>query len=109
MTPAEELRAAAARLHEAAEKVDCGPPWAVAEDCPDGVVSGAKAPYGAPWVASAIGTGNAVWIALASPALAGPLAAWLEAEAHLAERDELRTTTPIALVAARVINGGEPS
>jgi hypothetical protein len=87
MTPAEELRAAAARLHEAAE----------------------KAPYGAPLVASEIGTGNAVWIALASPALAGPLAAWLEAEAHLAERDELRTTTPIALVAARVINGGEPS
>lgn len=79
MSPADELRQAAAKVRQTAAGVEYGSPWAVADDVPDLVVSGELRPYGAPAVAKA-NFGSASWIALMSPALAEPLAAWLEGQ-----------------------------
>lgn len=81
MTPTETLRAAAAKLREIADKATPGP-WsryanlgyavfseAFDPDVPDGV---GDVTNGSP------GEADADWIALMSPAVAEPLAAWLD-------------------------------
>jgi hypothetical protein len=87
MTPAEELRAAATMLREAAADSD-SENW-----------------YNAESLALSLDGADVAWIALAHPGLAEPLAAWLDDAAwtwdvvRLAERRHL-------LAVARVINGG---
>jgi hypothetical protein len=110
-TPAEELRAAATKLRETAEKATPGP-WGAPE-------------HDSSVVAWRVGPGgfdddfdyvidqtldraeDADWIALAHPGLAEPLAEWLEMEAHMAERRGLSAegNTFHALKVARAING----
>jgi hypothetical protein len=130
MTPAEELRAAATKVRETASKATPGrwqsevlPPnerftrpayWVTTEyDDSDGTTDVVVADC--PWR-----EGDAEWIALASPALAEPLAAWLEAvvgligqHPDLARRhvDDEPCNSPHchivhnALAVARAING----
>jgi hypothetical protein len=87
MTPAEELRAAATKLRETASKATPGP-WEIRDgnkvssnvvSREDMVIDGGGWTDGTKAVVyGAALTADAVWIALASPALAEPLAAWLE-------------------------------
>lgn len=118
MTPAEELRAAAKLLRETAEQATPGP-WGVESVASEsiGVLS-----YPAHAFVATIGvrtadesvTADAAWIALVSPALAKPLAAWLDSRAQALDdlpsvADDLanRKGSNIrqALDIARVING----
>lgn len=108
MSPAEELRAAAATLRQTAAKAQAGPwgvestgrTWAVLSYSTSGFV----ADLGRKDVPDTLLDGE--WIALANPALAEPLAAWLDRaadheclESPVACRDANR-----ALDVARVIN-----
>lgn len=114
MTPSEEIRvpaelcAAAAKVRGAAASATDGPwtaghvnnvGWAVSDRTLSVCIAAEDG-----WTSRA----DLAWIALANPVLAEPLAAWLEAEAHLAERDEMRSTTPMSLAVARVINRSAP-
>lgn len=110
MTPAQELRAAAAKLRSTAatplEDIDSltlgGPDqWAkyYGEDCPD------------------LPAGDGPWIVLMSPKLAEPLAAWLDAVAGGWEKstnlfpagDDAMFAGHPALAVARALLGGESS
>ncbi|WP_329520537.1 hypothetical protein [Spirillospora sp. NBC_01491] len=80
MTPVDELRAAATRLRETAAKATPGPwktkgfgefGWLVVDANPAGRFSVETED-------NEHGRADAVWIALASPVLAEPLADWLE-------------------------------
>jgi hypothetical protein len=92
---AEELRAAAAKLRLAAAPADCVDEWAEFYASDEDVSATDRA-----------------WIALLSPALAEPLALWLESEARDAE--EMDSGYPqlvgekrrAAVAVAYVINGG---
>lgn len=124
MNPADELRAAAKLLRETASKATPAAKWQLLSyqivglyDEAADTVTDVAFTYG--------NQPNARWIALASPAIAEPLAAWLEragddlsgAEAYLArtpgeifdpfeycdEPDSVRA----ALAVARAINGGD--
>jgi hypothetical protein len=144
MTPAEELRAAATTLRETAAKATEGPwkaspVWSPRSHCRSAVYSYAHRTGTAESIVVASGLkdraggiaepGNAVWIALAHPGLAEPLAAWLESAALLArthktdpayeaensfrwclecnnEECEALQHIDKALAVARVINGG---
>lgn len=114
MSAAEELRKAAARLRETAAKATPGP-WAHVSTSADGIrprwIIGPPTEPDDPWSAAdvvavtgdmaqaladitepgqLISDGDMDWMALASPALAGPLAAWLEAAAlDLGESENL--------------------
>jgi len=123
VTPAEELRAAATKLRETAAKATPGP-WHIREgnEVSSNVIArsehmvidgggwtdGSKAVvYGA-----ALNT-DAAWIALASPALAEPLAALLELQAKVfamltdsVAPDFAEAYSLPALTLARLINGG---
>lgn len=107
-TPADELRAAAALLRETASRATPGP-WGAEEVSARvlGVLS-----YSASSPVASIGDpaepyvpGDAAWIALASPALAEPLARWLSfvAETWVHQRATARHQ---ALAVARAITGG---
>lgn len=131
MTAADEIRQAAAKVRETAKRATPGP-WAaspvwsprssvtsavysLAEDAgtvaSEVVASGlAKAKHG-----GITNPHNALWIALMSPALAEPLAAWLEGCAGEADAMAHPTDWGIcdepgsvqsALAVARLINGG---
>lgn len=130
-TPAEELRAAAEKLREAAE-IATGGPWEIR---PGNNVSSnvaASSINGGGWmvidgggwseevdgklktvVYGAALNADAAWIALAHPGLAAPLAVWLEdgakhyeryAESH--GRDIAERVVYHGIAVARVINGG---
>ncbi|KAB2384722.1 hypothetical protein [Actinomadura montaniterrae] len=84
MTPAEELRAAEAKVRETASKATPGP-WVADGLEISGEVTDPDADMYARWVAESLddndpdhGCDNAAWIALASPALAEPLAGLLK-------------------------------
>lgn len=79
--PVKELRAAAATLLRISKAVETGPPWGTC-DAPGVVVSGAAGSLGS-WVAHSLSHGDADWIALVDPGLAGPLGALLD---HAAEQ-----------------------
>lgn len=107
-TPAEELRAAAAKLRAVA--------WAVAQDRPGGwfnEIEITDAEVKGPLVWSTLTGADAVWIALTSLALAEPLAAWLEDGAKHYEtyakshgRDIAERVVYHGLAVAHVISGG---
>lgn len=117
MTPAEELRAAAARLRAAAapwiaqtKELPSGGRWYARGDLADALDTHVGTPYP---------DSDERWIVLASPALAEPLAAWLEDAMWLAEECAnaqaglngghevtAHRGIPQALATARVINGG---
>jgi beta-glucosidase-like glycosyl hydrolase len=72
--------------------------WQVVVDHEDGLMH----------VANAENEETAAWIALVSPALAEPLARWLDEEAHAIEsfidgRSDVVSPSPAALAVARVI------
>lgn len=78
MTPAEELRAAAAKVRKTAVKAAPGP-WKVCRAVGIGcVVHDPTVTFCITVETKWVSGGDAAWIALASPTLAGPLAAWLE-------------------------------
>lgn len=108
MTPVEQLRAAAKVLRETASNATPGP-WSLLsyqivglyDEAADSVTDVAFTYWSEQ---------NARWVRLASPALAEPLAAWLEREARneeysLAEFGH-RTIQRDTLAVARAINGG---
>lgn len=107
MSSSDQLRRAAAKLRETRAEVETGPPWAVGDDAPDLVCSGELRVWGAPIVASNLNFGDAAWIALMSPALAEPLAAWLESWDGVAfnERGPMADDLKHALNVARAILG----
>lgn len=96
MTPAQELRAAAARLREEAQPL---------------LADGAEKDWSEFFTLNGadlgLGPHDEQWIALVGPALAEPLAQWLETEAHMVERRDLSAEgqTFHALKVARAING----
>lgn len=126
MTPADELKQAAARLRETAARATRGP-WEDVSDGDEGawprMIVGAPNADGyveevlkvheeiGDW--GVVAREDVAWMALASPVLAEPLAAWLEdtigayvdfAQSHgpeVAERVVWR-----ALAVARALNGG---
>ena len=85
MSPSETLRAAATKLRETASKATPGP-WQIGPEFGDMVTSPEPNWNGNPTViASDLADGhpgfdwnNVAWVALMSPAVAEPLAAWLE-------------------------------
>lgn len=130
MTPAAELRAAAAKLREMADRTIGGPWYTVGLPWNDRtlyVIAGDEDPHRGMYVAdvehptlerSGTENANAEWIALANPAIAEPLAAWLEDCAGQAESmpgpgrfgtcDEPGSVQH-ALAVARAINPGGAS
>lgn len=121
MTPAEELRAAAAKLRETAGTATDGPwqldgpYWWHSGDCTH-VVTDARDRMSVAVMPQREDAphrdANAAWIALAHPGLAEPLAKWLEREAKYAERAAGRGSGFLsepdreALAVARAILGG---
>ncbi|GII84562.1 hypothetical protein Ssi03_25520 [Sphaerisporangium siamense] len=129
MTPAEELRAAAARLRERAEQATPGP-WSVGND--DVIGLGIEQTGRGSFTYDAqiarvledyerdeenygnreLGTteGDARWMALVHPGLAEPLAAWLESwdDVNVSEHGPHLDDWRHALAVARVINGTTP-
>jgi len=119
MTPAEEIRAAAARLREAAEGTTPGP-WFVG-DCeiyPRWILSAGKVDEsGHPEYVVKMARDEADevpisdadwrWMAFAHPGVAEPLAAWLEAAAdeYLTPYSTDCPAAYAALAVARAING----
>jgi hypothetical protein len=122
-TITEELRAAAAKLCEMAKGTTPGP-WSTA-DCsvyPRWILSGGategESGYAAEVAKSysdddglAISDADWQWMAFASPALAEPLATWLEVMSGVAEYAASRgystnAQTDAALAVARAVNGG---
>ncbi|WP_329521225.1 hypothetical protein [Spirillospora sp. NBC_01491] len=102
--PAEALRAAAKSLRETASKATPGP-WTVSR------IPGVGGSVDDPTLSLsiAVGTrwtsyGDGKWVALANPALAEPLAAWL---GHVAETWAFckATQRDQALAVARALNG----
>ena len=122
MTPAEELVAAAAKLRETATAATPGPWEDVSTDdtgaWPRWILGAPNADgYGQDVLVvheevaedySVIAREDLAWIALASPALAEPLAAWLESWDGLefTEQGALLDDLKYALKIARVITGG---
>lgn len=118
MTPAEELRAAAARLRETAKGAPRGP-WEFVENLywgRDAIVN----PEAMGWDALVLSvhdlgeTPVARWAALVHPGLAEPLADLLEFLSGCIEYDAKRGRSgtmreEYALAVARVINGGPPT
>lgn len=117
MTPAEELRAAAKKVRETASKATPGP-WTFTPDLywDRGAIT-STSPDVRGWdmlamdVHSELEHANARWSALASPALAEPLAARLEEAARQCDLNEYRAPRhrfdPASdLAIARVLNGG---
>jgi hypothetical protein len=96
MSSSDQLKRAAAKLRETAAAVDAGPPWAVADDAPGVVCSGDLRPWGAPTVAHNLDDGDAAWIALASPAIAEPLAFVLDKAAGLLDTFVRTDGVPLA-------------
>ena len=93
MTPIDELRAAATKLREIASAAAPGAPWVLAEQMED----------------CGLGDAASAWIALASPALAEPLAEWLEMTADWWDAFGIDPETDHpALAVARAINGRQP-
>jgi len=119
-TPIEELRAAATIVRQAAAKATPGP-WRIRQGNTissniadrDGhmVIDGGGWTDGTKTVVyGAALNADAAWIALMSPALAEPLAAWLESEAlslRSFDRSWHGTFAARALAVARSINGSE--
>lgn len=118
MTAAEELRAAAFRLREAAEHAAAGPwtaapVWSARSHATSAIYSLAHdagstksevvASGRADKSGGIVNPFNAVWIAAVHPGLAEPLAVWLEGAA---EDSEVIGSDYQALAVARVINGG---
>lgn len=111
--PTEELRAAARLLRETASKATPGPwktkgfgdfGWLVVDADPAGRFSVETED-------NEHGRADAAWIALVSPAVADPLAAWLESVAHelsTAHPDWHPYLTRHALPVARLILGRTP-
>lgn len=108
MTPAEELRKAAARLRETGEHTTPGT-WLV-PDVADMVVSDKPMRWGTPIVAECGTPEDAAWIALMHPDLSEPLSAWLESwsTVELSEHGSYPDDWMYALRIARVVNGGQP-
>lgn len=124
-TPVEELSTAAARLRETAVRAMPGP-WKNLDDGDRILARKTRVPGKGGWaeevlpryvVPEPLNPGNAAWIALANPALAEPLAAWLEnvTQAYptllsvIAEGGQevpARSELGHALKIARAINGG---
>ncbi len=104
---ADQPKRAAAKLRDTRAEVETGPPWAVGEDAPGVVCSGDLRPWGAPTVAHNLDEGDAAWIALMSPALAEPLAVWLESWDGIAfnEHGPMADDLQHALNVARAILG----
>ncbi|MFI7114002.1 hypothetical protein ACIBK9_47330 [Nonomuraea sp. NPDC050227] len=115
-TLSDELRAAAAKLREAAADAHGGP-WGMA-DVGIAVISADVQPYGAPCVADRLYEGDARWMVLTNPLLGEPLASWLETTSHVIDSFRLPThplhepcddpccyTAHHALAVARVLNG----
>lgn len=106
---AQELTDAAVLLRRTHAAVNYDSPWGLADDVPGLVVSGDLRPWGAPTVARDLDEGVADWVVLMQPALAEPLAAWLDSEAarleSTAHPEWHETVAPHAFAIARAING----
>lgn len=87
MTPAEELRAAATRLRVTASRtLGSDRPWRYAPGKPSDSVRTESG-----WeIASGDDPSNLRWIALVSPAVAEPIAAWLEDEGEHFAKEFIR-------------------
>jgi hypothetical protein len=133
-TPADELRAAATHIREAARGAANGPWKAAPVWSPDAAVTSAVYSYAYPTgtpESEVVASGqkrypkgglrnpcNARWIALMNPLLAEPLAAWLEETARQYDAPPCDDPTGVcngcerredfndALTVARAINGG---
>lgn len=128
MTPAETLRAAAAKVRDTASRATPGP-WQIDPEFSDMVTSQEPNWNGNPTViASDLHDGevsgdwnNVAWVALASPEIAKHIADWLDAEADAWPAAPVHTSTwttsrrrRAALALARDITGqdsetGDPS
>ena len=102
-SPAEILRAAAARLEQAAAKAEPGPWYTEPDDLDRGHDVWSRTTGHMP--AFGLSENDAAWIAMMSPVIAEPLSAWLEQAA-----DELTEVYwGNAYLVARVILGIEPA
>lgn len=137
MTPAEELRTAAATLRETAAQATRGPwvwyptlgerhkdgyAWTITRPwCNKGMPDGCESDCGSNVLTTGaegceednVGEGDVMWICLTNPLMAEPLAAWLEWAATQDDMNALRAPRhrvdlTEALAVARVINGGTP-
>jgi hypothetical protein len=130
VSPAAEVRAAAAKLREKAKLATagewtCSPVWSPDSNSTSGVYS--RAHRTGTVESEVVASGrvkpgyggirnphNAVWVTLMQPAIAEPLAEWLEAVAGGWEKSveispggsDVRFSAHPALAVARVINGG---
>ncbi len=107
-TPADVLRAAAKLIRDTASAVTSRAPWMPDQDVPTVVSADITRPWGPMEVAETDSPETAAWIALACPALAEPLAAWLEMTASGWDRDPhwfRRVTAHPSLAVANVILG----
>lgn len=118
MTPAEEMRAAAAKLREMAAKTSGGP-WTLMKNIQERTGSHMQSTWMRPGKKTAINPhqhDEYAWIALMDPDKAEPLACWLDVAARMTEigcrmagRESLSVEQRAARDFARAILGGPAS